>query len=311
MRRNWFGALAIALSGCSGTLPSLGASTTGPVTIADLQTYLVQQRCADGALMVSASAPCVSAPQTEADVMVQRRHDWPAPAGYMAQDAYLGPYGPETIWSYAPFGPFVAAHGDGGEVYVIDGDTVRISITQDGGTPYIQGFYGAGCAGGSGWIAFRNDAPTGSWATVVATLNDVKVPGSCPPLGVLRVGYSQALTRYRLETVSFPFIVDGVRDTIPLQAVISEHYDHGTFAASKNMERSMWAAGVGRAVWEAWSVTNTTPVDPARCPGTNWSQPPAVGWVMYDCRYTTNIVTESAPITGTTYGWPAAGLSLP
>jgi hypothetical protein len=215
----------------------------------------------------------------------------------VAQDAVLGPDGPETLWSFAPFGPFVASHGDGGEVYAVDGRLVRISFTQDGGKPGLQGFYGAHC-GGTGWIAFEADAPTGRWASLVAHLSDEPIPSLC-------LAFSSALTRYRLENVAVPWIVAGERRTIERPTVIAEHYDRATLAASRNMERSFFAKGVGRIIWEAWTTGKPAGNDlAARCPGTAWSTPPAAGWVLSDCRYATNLVAGAGAMSGERIGWP-------
>lgn len=299
-------ALVASLAGCATKLPPLGN-----VTISDVSAYLVQSRCQDGSLEI-VNSDCVGArSQTSVDTMVMRRADWPPPTGYMDQDAYLGPSGPQTIWSYAPHGPFIATNGDGGEVYAIEADgTVRISATQDGGTPYLQGFYGANC-GATGWMAFRPDAPTGSWATLIATLKDQEVPSGCPILGYFGLGWSKSFTRYRLENVTLPFVVAGAEQAITLPTIISEHYNRSALAASTALERSMWSKGVGRVVWEAWTTTNPLPVQANRCPGTVWSVAPGPGWTLNDCRYGTNVVIDNDPITGQDYGWPPAIADLP
>jgi hypothetical protein len=291
----WLLALIVAaLGGCSRAAPA-----PGPVTIADPVAFLVQLRCPDGALEIAEPGCPGAAPQRAADPMRMRRRDWPAPAGYLAQDAVLGPDGPETLWSFAPSGPFVASHGDGGEVYVVEDRAVRISITQDGGRPYLQGFYGARC-GGDGWIAFKADAPTGRWASLVAHLSDGPVPSPC-------MAFSAALTRYRLEDVAAPWIVAGATRMIVRPTVIAEHYDRATLAASRNMERSFFAKGVGRIIWEAWTTGKPTGNGlAARCPGTAWSTPPAAGWVLSDCRYATNLVADDSAMSGRRFGWPPA-----
>jgi hypothetical protein len=273
----------------------------GPPTIADPEAFLVQLRCPDGKLEVAETACPGAAPQTAADPMLMRRRDWPPPDGYVIFDAIIGPYGPETIWSEAPFGPFVAAHGDGGEVYAIEGGTVRGALTQDGGTPWLQGFYGAHC-GGTGWIVFRTDAPTGHWASLIASLSDARVPSPCAAGGA-------ALTRYRLEDVAAPWVIGGVRRTLTRSTVIAEHFDHADIGASVNMERSFFARGVGRIVWEAWTTGQPASKDiAARCPGTAWSTPPAPGWVLSDCRYATNVVAADGSMSGAKFNWPGAGL---
>lgn len=290
-----------SLAACLLLAPGAGAGA--PVTLPDPVAYLVQQRCPDGGLQVTEPA-CQARAQTAADPILVSRHDWPAPVGYMAQDAMLGPDGPETLWDFAPFGRFDAHNGDGGEVYVLTGDTVRIALTQDGGTPYLQGFHGAGC-GGTGWVVFRDDAPTGRWASLVARLGGGRASGPCA------TGAS-ALTRYRLERVSAPWIVSGRRIDIALPTVISEHYDRGALAASRAMERSFFARGVGRIIWEAWTRAAPASHDTdLRCPGTAWSTPPAPGWRLSDCRYATNLVATDGSMSGERFGWPPVVTPLP
>ena len=285
---------AANLAGCSRAATPMAAQT-----VPDPTMYLVQLRCPDGRLAVAEPNCAGAAPQRASDPMTMRRRDWPAPDGYVAQDAILGADGPETLWSFSPSGPFVAAHGDGGEVYVVDGQTVRIALTQDGGKPYLQGFYGAHC-GGTGWVAFRADAPTGHWDSLVAHLSDIRVPSLC-------FAFSSAFTRYRLESVAAPWIIDGAVRSITLPTVIAEHYDRATLAGAHNMERSFFAKGVGRIIWEAWTTGKPTGQGlAARCPGTAWSTPPAAGWVLSDCRYATNLVAAGGRMRGATFGWPIA-----
>ena len=294
MKRLLLAVAIAALAGCGRASPPIG-----PVTIRDPVDYLVQLRCPDGALEVAEPGCPGAAPQRASDPMRMRRHDWPAPPGYVAQDAVMGAGGPETLWSFAPFGRFVASHGDGGEAYVVDGREVRISFTQDGGKPYLQGFYGAHC-GGTGWVAFRDDAPTGRWGSLVAHLSDEQIPSLC-------MAFSQAFTRYRLENVAAPWIVGGAVRSIVRPTVIAEHYDRATLAGSRNMERSFFAKGVGRIIWEAWTTGKPASTDlAARCPGTTWSTPPAAGWALSDCRYATNLVAGDGAMSGERFGWPPA-----
>src|SRR5580658_3049947 len=117
-----------ALVGASLVGCSRAATPIGPQTLGDPLAYLVQSLCPDGRLEVAEPNCPGAAPQRASDPMRMRRRDWPAPDGYVAQDAILGAYGPETLWSFSPWGPFVAAHGDGGEVYVVAGPTVRIAL---------------------------------------------------------------------------------------------------------------------------------------------------------------------------------------
>lgn len=295
--------LHAVLAGLGLLGPALVGGGAAPVTITDPLAFLVQGRCPDGLLQVAEPA-CPARAQLATDPMRMRRHDWPPPKGYMAQDAVVGPDGPETLWDFIPLGVFQPAAGDGGEVYAVEGDLVRIALTQDGGKPYLQGFYGKGC-GGSGWIAFRTDAPTGRWAGVVARLGDAPVPGACK-------ASSRAFTRYRLEAVAAPWIIHGRRVELTLPTVISEHYNSGSIARASRMERSFFARGAGRIIWEAWTTGAVTSPDlQVRCPGSNWSAPPGPGWRLSDCRYATNLVIEDPVMTATTFGWPPRVEPLP
>jgi hypothetical protein len=303
-------ALALLLGACSASsdpsMPRVGAATIPDVTV-----FLAQVRCADGNLEVAEPGCAGAAPQKASDAMLVRRFDW-APAGitpgYQASDSYAADRGNYYVatWSYPPFGPLVAANGDGGEIYVTDGTTVRIAATEDGGKiGVLQGFYGASC-GGTGWIAFRNDAPTGRWATLVAQLNIRPVPSACP--GKLNA----AFTRYRLERVAFPFIIGGNRTTITLSTIIGEHYNAASIAQASAMERTFWTQGAGRTLWESWTTGTPAGADLAtHCPGTTWSVAPAPGWALSDCRNSTNIVATDGSLTGDSYGYPPAGLALP
>jgi hypothetical protein len=281
----------------------LARAASASVTIPDPVAFLVQARCPDGQLQLTEPG-CAARPQQAGDPMLVRRHDWPAPAGYMAQDALIGPDGPETLWDFAPFEAFAPSRGDGGEVYAVEGGVVRASITQDGGKPYLQGFFGAHC-GGDGWVLFKTDAPSGAWASLVARLRGGDAHGPC------RVG-NVAFTRYRLEAVTTPWILKGRRTDLTLPTIISEHYDRGDIAASRSMERFFFARGVGRIIWEAWTRGRPASGDVAvRCPGSSWSAPPAPGWRLSDCRYATNLIAETGVMTGARFGWPPKLTSLP
>jgi hypothetical protein len=73
------------------------------------------------------------------------------------------------------------------------------------------------------------------------------------------------------------------------------------------MERSFFAEGVGRIIWEAWTTGKPAGAGlAARCPGTAWSTPPAAGWVLSDCRYATNLARAEGSLSGATFGWPPA-----
>jgi len=216
------------------------------------------------------------------------RHDWPPPQGYVAlTNAAEGRTRARQTWDFAPFGAYEPERGDGFQIAEFGADGyVRFTSTRDGGTPYVQHFVGRRC-GGSGWIVFGQDAPTGDWREVVATLNIAKDPATCPP------SLNYAFTRYRLEQVDFPFAMKGSRSTRMISTVISEHYDHKTIAQSRAMERSYLGQGYGLLRWEAWTRRPPSIPDlPERCGPVAYSVAPEPGWQLADCRTYTNIVAQ-------------------
>jgi len=280
---------------CAGFLFIPGAAAA----IFEPGAYLVQSVCPDGTF--AGLNHCHGAvPQSARMPMLWRRRDWPAPEGYQIEDSFAGAAGaPETIWSYPPFGPFNVRNGDGGEVYAASRNgTIIITETQDGGRPgMLQHFVGPRC-GGTGWLVAKGAPPTGRWASAVATLSVSGDPNTCPPL-------DKAFTRWRLETVSIPFIVSGAARTIAVSTLISEHYDGASLATAQHLERAFYGKGWGRLIWEAWGLTPATVDLKERCPGTIWSRPPLPGWQLEDCRFSTNIVAAKPVLTGAAFGWPA------
>jgi hypothetical protein len=194
------------------------------------------------------------------DHMSYRRQDF---GGYQDEDAYLLADGTAVLdWSYKPFGPFVMQNGDGGESYTIAPDgTVYIAATQDGGKPgVVQKF--------DGWVAFRIDAT------------------STPKCFVAPI---KAYTCYYRRTVNFPKLG-------PIDTIVSEHYNIGNPKKAGAMERSFWASGYGRLVWQSWN-RGAAPVDPARCPSFDgFNTPPQPDLVLADCRESINIVPQTTPL---------------
>jgi len=214
------------------------------------------------------------------------RHDWPLPVGYVAlSNVAEGNSTARQSWDFAPFGSYEPERGDGFQVAEIGADRyVRFTSTRDGGTPWEQHFVGQHC-GGSGWIVFGQDAPTGTWREVVATLNIAKDPATCPP------SLNYALTRYRMEQVDYPFAVAGAPSTRTIATVISEHFDHKTVGEAGALERSYLGQGYGLLRWEAWARRPPSIPDlPERCGPVAYSVAPEQGWWMVDCRQYSNVV---------------------
>jgi hypothetical protein len=210
------------------------------------------------------------------------RHDWPLPLGYVAlTNAQESATTARQSWKFTPFDS--PAPGDGFQTAEVGSDGwVRFTSTKDGGTPYVQFFVGQNC-GGSGWLVFNVNAQSGSWRDAVARLSISPDPAACPPLG-------QAYTRYRRETVDFPFAMAGTLSTRSLAVMISEHYDFPSIAESQALERSYLAQGYGLVRWEAWGrAPPSIPDLPERCSPVAFSDPPQAGWFLRDCRTYTNI----------------------
>jgi len=167
-----------------------------------------------------------------------------------------------TAWSYAPFGQFTVGGGDGGERYTIQGDTVFIDSTEDGGQPgVIQQF-------GSGWVVCRSDADT-TWRMVSSM-----------------IGFSPVFTRYSRQIVTLPVLGN-------LDCIVSEHYGASDVASASAMERSFYAKGFGRVCWQSWNRAGI-PVDPARAPDFGWNR--LDGFVLTDTRVCVNPIT-TAPVS--------------
>lgn len=208
------------------------------------------------------------------------RHDWPLPVGYVAlANVAEGNGTARQTWDFAPFGSYEPERGDGFQVAEVGSDGwVRFTSTRDGGKPFVQHFVGQRCKG-TGWLVFGSDATTGTWREVVATLSIAHDPATCPP------SLDPAFTRYRREQVEYPFSVTGRPSTRIISTVISEHYDRESIDSSSALERSYLGKGYGLLRWEAWRKTPPPIGDlPERCRAVAYSEPPAPGWQLNDCR---------------------------
>jgi hypothetical protein len=267
----------------------------GPMTIPDVKAFLAQTRCPDGHMPFECND---GVPQKASDLMFWRRHDWPHVGGQI-EDSVVSDDGTQfiTTWSYPPHREFVAANGDGGEVYLTDGVTVWIDRTQHGGIN-LNYFVGRNC-GGTGWLLFRNDAKIGEWRTITGKLNASEDPEACPSL-------KTACVRYRLEDVTYPFMVNGELQKKTIRTIISEAYAGPTIEKARHMERFFMGEGWGRLVWEAWYTEPPTEdhnLD-ARCPEISFPGYPArPGMYLRDCRVLTDINSHDGTMSVTRYGW--------
>lgn len=277
MRRTVLLLTAVSLGACGGGGNNGGSPPPPPMPPAppgptiDLMPYLVQSRTPNGD---------VSQPLRASDPLTYRRLD---SGNYQITDSFLAPDSTAiTALTFIPFSLFNATRGDGGDQYVVEGDTARAAATQDGGTPGVQYFVGKAC-GGEGWVLFKSDADA-SWKSLVAHLSDSPNPTACPPLGA-------AYTRYIRQPVTYPNL--GVIDSL-----VTEHYDRDTIANSRAAERMFFGYGWGRLVWQAWGPTPSVVDLSTRCPDFGWNTPPVDGWYLEDCREAVNIIPADATLTG-------------
>ena len=280
-------------------LSTANAPPSDPPPIVNPVDYVVQHACSipgdflncDGALHA----------QSTTEVAQYRKRDLPAPTGYQIGDCTLNADGSMRCeFSYPPFGPFAVANGDGGDLYVTDPNgTTRVKETQDGGKMgVLQHFTGPECSA-DGWVSFRNDPPTGSWASTVARLNDTPT-ATCP------TRLNKAFTRWRLENITWTFYKGISPRTVTLPTIISEHYGRDTIAGSKAMERFFYANGAGRVRWSSWKKAAPVGSDLAvRCPAVPYDvAPDDSGWNLSDCRTWTAIEPAPAGWTAAMYSWP-------
>lgn len=311
MKQGWLGAgvaaafvIALGSAACGAGAPVSVGGGARPASleasgapIIDPLAYLVQHRCADGSEPWSCADP---QPQMLATVATWRKRDWPPPAGYQVEDSALRPDGAVvTTFSYPPFGRFVAAHGDGGEVYRIDGGAAVITETRDGGTPHDQFFVGRNC-GGTGWLLFRTATESGS---AVARLSDRADPASCAT-------GSSAFTKWRMVPLSYLFVLpDGSRRKETISTIVSDHFASASPARARSEERFLLTKYWGRLGWQHWSSPGSVPpVDlshrcaPSFAPLS--ATPPAPGWVLTDCRIYTVLSPAPPGWSVAKYGWP-------
>jgi hypothetical protein len=262
--------VSFGMLGCGGgeVTPPPSLPPLGPITIADPMSYLAGT--VDGRKQIAS------------DPIRMRRYDF---GHYQVTDSFLLDDNRAVVtWDYPVFGQYAPTiEGDGGEQYVLEGDTVRIEGTRHGTTGHTAWFTGPRC-GGHGWLAFRTDA-TEQWKQVVARLGTAFDPNSCK-------SGDRSLTRYTKRMATFPVL--GARE-----AIISEHYDAATIAEAKALERFMFVPSLGRVVWQAFNIypaQQTAKQLAARCPDFGWNT--AAHLPLRDCRVSVHSETTDGSITG-------------
>lgn len=318
------------------------ASPSAPINALD---FLTQSLCLgpDGkptSLLPIDPACTTRRLQRSDDPARYRKHDWPdllgdprVPRGYMASDSVLLQAAGRTLvvqtFDFGTdgrvFGRFDGGQGDGGQVALAVGDWLSFVLTEDGGAG-VQWFIGEGCRTAPqtdrrflSWLLFRDPAESGRWQDRLARLNIVPTMASCPP------SFGDAYTRYRRDTIEFPFRLaglDGIKDLRhELDVVVSEHYGGSDIATADHLERFFFARGLGMVRWELWSNRRVSR-DPkpvplaeamarsARCPALSSNAAATYGapgrdWIRFDCRTWTVIFPQDQPWSVDDYGWSA------
>lgn len=320
-----FAALVLGLA-----QPAVAQPSNGP-----LLPWLVQSICIDAAgapipgLLPFEAACTHRAPQRQGAPMPYRRHDWPAaqqarglPLGYQASDSVLGSLlgTPAAVQTFdfgagggRRFGVFDRGHGDGGQVIPLGPGPAFIAMTEDGAGG-VQWFLSPDCRqGGRGWQGWLLAGPNLSetWNSRVVRLRIAPSPQACP------TAFDASLTRFRRTRLALPWrdAATGQVATIPVDAIVSEHFGGAEIATAEHLERFVLARDLGMVRWERWEnpaiarrpdLAQRAEVvqRQQRCPMLSISEPPAQGWQMRDCRHWTNFVRA-------TPGQPLAALPWP
>lgn len=308
---NWFVSLlcTLFLIGCGGcSNPPPPPPPPPPVSI-DVTAFLRTVICADGSL-AALTPGCPSQIAQGATPINYWRYDWAHTDQMQIQNTYVLDNGSGWVatFNYPPHGTFNASNGDGGDVFVNDGGTVRISYTQngqpDGGS--VAGWWVGSRCGGTGWLSYDQYINDQGWREWTAKLKGALDPNACPKL-------DSAYTRARLvRSLPIYFILQDpagniTTQTVPLDAVVTEHYAGSTFSGATSMERMIHVKDVGPSVyWEAW-VKNPPEAPPVyQCVGVpgGWSDAPGPEWVLWDRRCRTVIRQANPVLTGDQWGWP-------
>ncbi|MCR0981539.1 hypothetical protein [Roseomonas populi] len=322
---------ALLALGLPGLAPPVAAA---PLERAEALEFLVQSACLDPAGQpIPGRLPFDPGcdrrrPMRAGEALPWRKTDWPGlahiatqPEGYMASDALLGNLqGREAAIQTFDFGGGSAAFGrfdpasDGGQVAVLIAGRAELAVTQDGGRPgQLQWFLSPDCRPGApaaaGWLVFGTEVPTGWWGQAVARLRIAPASDACP------TGFDQALTRWRRERIPMPvrFHDDPRAREVPMDVIVSEHFGGPTVAEGAHLERFWYARGLGMVRWERWEDPARNPrvkeraewfAGTARCRPAPFSERPAPGWGLVDCRSWTNFRRPRAGEVLHSTGWP-------
>jgi hypothetical protein len=240
--------------------------------------------------VVSGPFDAYLAPVSAATILPYRKRDWPGPGDGIEQDAGQLPNGAVVnAFSTAPFAK-LRLPDDGGDVYAVLASGVVAALkTKDGGVPADIYFCG------DNWVLWGG-AVGPAWRTMTANIYQAPA-ASCQPFSRTVPAY----TRYIETTIEVPF--RGLQQgTQAIDTIIHEHYDGPSIARARNLERMYFGKNIGRYRWEYWAPSGT-PRRPLVCPPLAYSDPPAAGWVMVDCRMWTNLVPNTTNFSLATYGW--------
>ena len=276
--------------------------------ISDMNAYLVQATCPGGGTPNN----CASGDQTKdltTTPLTFRRLDWPGAYSGIIADNALDPSSGAVISTFktAPFDGHFNPPNDGGDVYMNDtnvhriGDAAIAVKTQTGSlTPTY--FVGYTC-GYTSWLLFPQNLPSygQGWGSFVAELGQSNKPGTNCNLQNM----SPAYTRYRLENVTMPFLINNSQTSLVIPTVISEHYNASSVGKATELERFYFAQGWGKLRWEFWTTSPPSRDLTGECPTVpTWMVAPSfAGAQLTDCRTWTNIIPDTSGWSVSDYGW--------